>query len=82
MSDTDLLALADEVGVTVDWIDFDSRERRVELETIRAILDGLGHDTKSPADALAAFRARSAPTSDRRGRHGVTYCRPRPNAPA
>jgi 4-alpha-glucanotransferase len=61
MSDADLLALADEVGVTVDWIDFDSRERRVEVETIRAILEGLGHDTKSPADALAAFRARPAP---------------------
>jgi 4-alpha-glucanotransferase len=61
MSDADLLALADEVGVTVDWIDFDSRERRVELDTVRAILDELGHDTSSPADALAAFRARSAP---------------------
>jgi 4-alpha-glucanotransferase len=61
MSDTDLLNLADEVGVLVQWIDFDSRERRVELDTVRAILDALGHDTSSPADALAAFRARSAP---------------------
>lgn len=61
MSDADLLALADEVGVAVDWIDFDSRERRVELDTVRAILKALGHDTRSPADALAAFRARPAP---------------------
>lgn len=58
MSDTALLALAEAAGVIVDWIDFDGREQRVSIDTIRAVLTALGHDTAAPDQALAALRAR------------------------
>lgn len=57
MSDTALLALAEAVGVSVDWIDFDSRQQRVSVETIRAVLAALGHDVAAPDQALAALHA-------------------------
>jgi 4-alpha-glucanotransferase len=62
MSDSDLLALADAVGITVDWIDFDGREQRVGLDTVRSVLQALGHDAAAPTAALRALRAR--PTRD------------------
>ncbi|PVM82941.1 4-alpha-glucanotransferase [Caulobacter endophyticus] len=61
MSDSELLALADAVGVLVDWTDFDGRERRVELDTVRAVLSALGHDVAAPGEALAALRNRPSP---------------------
>jgi len=61
MSDTALLALADAAGVLVEWTDFNGRDRRVELGTIRAVLVALGHDVASPSHALAAIRERSSP---------------------
>lgn len=60
MSDAELLALADAVGVSVDWIDFDGQARRVELDTISAVLRALGHDVARPTEALEALRARPA----------------------
>lgn len=60
MSDEALLALAEAVGVSVDWIDFDGRAQKVEVDTVRAVLAALGHDVTSPQDALAALRARPA----------------------
>lgn len=60
MSDAAFLALAEAVGVTVHWIDFDGREQRVPIDTLRAILAALGHDVASPKEALAALEARPA----------------------
>lgn len=54
MSQDPLLALARDVGVIVDWVDFDGQARRVSPETIAAVLTALGHD------AAGAGRARLA----------------------
>ncbi|PLR05814.1 4-alpha-glucanotransferase [Caulobacter flavus] len=61
MSDTELLALADAAGVLVDWTDFDGRQRRVELDTVRAVLAALGHDAAAPGEALKALQSRPSP---------------------
>lgn len=61
MSDTQLLALADAVGVVADWVDFDGRAQRVDLDTIRAIVTALGHDAGKPDQALADLWARPQP---------------------
>lgn len=61
MSQDPLLALAQDAGVLVDWIDFDGQDRRVGRETVAAVLAALGHDVDAPRQALAARRARPPP---------------------
>ncbi len=57
MSQDPLLALAQDVGVVVDWVDFDGQDRRVGRETIAAVLTALGHDATAPRQAQERNRA-------------------------
>jgi 4-alpha-glucanotransferase len=77
MSHDALLARAQDVGLLVDWIDFDGVERRVSRETLRAALTALGHDPDGgrnrPALPPAAFQVvqAGAPiTAPTLARHG------------
>ncbi|PXA95717.1 4-alpha-glucanotransferase [Caulobacter sp. D4A] len=63
MSREPLLALAQAVGVLVDWTDFNGVERQVGRATIEAVLAALGHDPKAPQETLARL--------GRRGRGGL-----------
>jgi 4-alpha-glucanotransferase len=62
VSEDALLALAHDVGVAVDWIDFDGQARRVGQETIAAVLTALGHDASAPRQAQKRRRALDAPS--------------------
>jgi 4-alpha-glucanotransferase len=61
MNQDPLLALAHDLGVVVDWVDFDGQERRVGRETIAAVLTALGHDADTPRQAQAVRRALAPP---------------------
>ena len=58
MTQDALLALAQAVGLQVDWTDFGGVERQVGRDTIRAVLAALGHDPQTPQAALARLKSR------------------------
>jgi 4-alpha-glucanotransferase len=49
MNQDPLVALAQEAGVAVDWIDYDGQERQVGRDTLRAVLAALGHAPQGSA---------------------------------
>lgn len=65
MSDDAVRRLAEAAGVLIDWEDADGQPQRVSVESLRAVLSGLGLDCDSAAqcaDSLARLRADTAET--------------------
>ncbi|WP_315764781.1 4-alpha-glucanotransferase [Sphingomonas sp. Y38-1Y] len=65
MSDASVLALAEAAGVLVDWEDAGGKAQRVSIESLRAVLTGLGLDCATPgqcADSLAGLTGEAAET--------------------
>ncbi|MBB5699754.1 4-alpha-glucanotransferase [Sphingomonas yantingensis] len=65
MSDDAVRQLAEAAGVLIDWEDADGQPQRVSVESLRAVLSGLGLDCDSAgqcADSLARLRADTAET--------------------
>lgn len=65
MSDAAVLKLAEAAGVLVDWEDAGGVARRVSIESLRAVLSGLGFDcdtARQCEDSLARLRVRTAGT--------------------
>ncbi|UAK23309.1 4-alpha-glucanotransferase [Sphingomonas nostoxanthinifaciens] len=66
MSDAAVTALAEAAGILIDWEDADSKPRRVSIESLRAVLSGLGLACGSAAqcaESAARLRADTADTS-------------------
>ncbi|MBE7377106.1 4-alpha-glucanotransferase [Pseudomonas lopnurensis] len=53
MSDERLIRLAEAAGLSIDWVDADGRDQRVQPDVLRAILAGLGlaAETRAEIDA-------------------------------
>ena len=65
MSDAAVRGLAEAAGILIDWEDADGQPRRVSVESLRAVLSGLGLDCANAgqcADSLARLRAETAET--------------------
>lgn len=65
MNDAAVRRLAEAAGILIDWEDADGRAQRVSVDSLRAVLSGLGLDCDSAgqcADSLARLRAETAET--------------------
>jgi 4-alpha-glucanotransferase len=55
MSDSSVVALAEAAGLLIDWEDAAGISRRVSIDSLRAILSGLGFDCANKAQCMASL---------------------------
>ncbi|MCQ3971152.1 hypothetical protein, partial [Klebsiella pneumoniae] len=55
MSDESLIRLAEAAGLSIDWVDADNREQRVEPAVLRDVLTCLGLAAETDADIEASL---------------------------
>lgn len=64
MSDAAVRTLADAAGILIDWEDADGRAQRVSVESLRAVLSGLGFECDSAAQCAESAERLRADTAE------------------
>ncbi|NIU63728.1 MAG: 4-alpha-glucanotransferase, partial [Pseudomonas stutzeri] len=56
MSDEALIRLADAAGLSIDWVDADNRQQRVEPQVLREVLGCLGLEADTDQQIEASLK--------------------------